>query len=685
MSAMNSFNNTFFMSGPEGGILIAICIVAAVCTLAVIALAIIAVLALRRRKRENEGEVSEPAQKVQPPAEQAEQTEQTSAEVLAETPSEIPAELSEQTHTKVSSAIFAQGGVFYNKSFKAKLIQSGDKVKSWYAALKNELLSYKKVKARMSWKRESFRFGRKIIARFGYRGNTLCIYLPLEPADYQGTKYKVEASDYAAYADTPCMYRIKNERRVRYAAELIAVLMGSRGIERIERMAEDYYLPYEDAETLIKEGLIKVVNVPPRQIASWDAAEEGVEEIAAEATGEAAEEVSEEPVAEKGGESRTVLPFDRNATQYIRSFAAKLIQSDDEVKNRYAELRNQLLAYRRVKMRRSWKRESYRLGRKNVVRLSFRGKTLCAYFALNPNEFEESKYKVESVESIASYADTPCMYRIKNERRVRYAKDLIAMVMKSADTERNEGYVSEDYYLPYEQTEALIEKRLIKVVNITPNQIISQDSAEEVVEEIAAEAIGEVAGEEVSEEQLIDEVEVLAEEENAFGKAAEQEQPLEETEAEEEAITETPEENPVKEAEGVSGEQLIDEVEIASGEGAVTETIEEEPTEETIIETEVEELSKRELDDVETYEEKTKDEDGIEVVGVMFRRRGRKVYWFDPDGKTWEKGEIAFYITPDVPPQEVIIVDNAKISPSKLHLPLKPLHKATRRPQINKK
>ncbi len=483
MSAMNSFNNTFFMSGPEGGILIAICIVAAVCTLAVIALAIIAVLALRRRKRENEGEVSEPAQKVQPPAEQAEQTEQTSAEVLAETSAEIPAELSEQTHTKVSSAIFAQGGVFYNKSFKAKLIQSGDKVKSWYAALKNELLSYKKVKARMSWKRESFRFGRKIIARFGYRGNILCIYLPLEPADYQGTKYKVEASDYAVYADTPCMYRIKNERRVRYAAELIAALMGSRGIERIERMAEDYYLPYEDAETLIKEGLIKVVNVPPRQIASWDAAEEVVEEIAAEATGEAAAEVSEE--------------------------------------------------------------------------------------------------------------------------------------------------------------------------------------------------------------QSVKEVEVLAEEEpteeNAVEEEAGEEQSVEETEAEKETVTETPEENPVEEAEEVSGEQPIDEVEVATGEVAAAETIEEEPTEETITETEVEELSKRELDDVETYEEKTKDEDGIEVVGVMFRRRGRKVYWFDPDGKTWKKGEIAFYITPDVPPQEVIVVDNAKISPSKLHLPLKPLHKATRRPQINKK
>lgn len=65
----------------------------------------------------------------------------------------------------------------------------------------------------------------------------------------------------------------------------------------------------------------------------------------------------------------------------------------------------------------------------------------------------------------------------------------------------------------------------------------------------------------------------------------------------------------------------------------------------------------------------------------MFRRRGRKVYWFDPDGKEWEKGEIALYKSPDNPPQEVIVVDNAKISPTKLHLPLKPLCKVHRRPQ----
>ena len=126
--------------------------------------------------------------------------------------------------------------------------------------LKNELLSYKKVKSRMSWKRETFRMGKEVVARLGYRGNTLCIYLPLNPADYAESKYKVEdVSDLAMYADTPCMYRLKNERRIRYAIKLFAGVMEKTGGVRIERVAEDYYLPYEGIVELIGEGLAKRV------------------------------------------------------------------------------------------------------------------------------------------------------------------------------------------------------------------------------------------------------------------------------------------------------------------------------------------------------------------------------------------------------------------------------------------
>lgn len=146
----------------------------------------------------------------------------------------------------------------YDKSFTARLIQSDDEVKHWYTELKNELLSYKKIKARMSWKRETFKIGKEVVAKISFRGKTMCLYLPLNAADFAESKYHVEdVSDTPSNVDTPVMYRMKNSRRVKYAADLIAMVMDNFGLVRVERIAEDYYLPYEGIVELINKGLVK--------------------------------------------------------------------------------------------------------------------------------------------------------------------------------------------------------------------------------------------------------------------------------------------------------------------------------------------------------------------------------------------------------------------------------------------
>ncbi len=153
----------------------------------------------------------------------------------------------------------AEGGTLrYDKSFTARLIQADDETKQWYTEIKNGLLGYKKVHDRMSWKRETYRVGRETVARLSFRGKTLCLFLPLYAADLEGSKYKVEdVSDNASCADTPCMYRIKNAKRARYAGELFALVMEKMGVPTIERESVDYYLPYEGIVELIKKGLVK--------------------------------------------------------------------------------------------------------------------------------------------------------------------------------------------------------------------------------------------------------------------------------------------------------------------------------------------------------------------------------------------------------------------------------------------
>ncbi len=147
--------------------------------------------------------------------------------------------------------------VRYRKSFTAKYIQSGDINKSYYTMLKNALLSYKKVKTRLGWGQENFNFGRVNIARFTMRGKSLCVYFALNPDDYADTKYKVERSESKKYEAVPCMYRIKNGRRAKYALDLISALAEKFGLIKSEDMNENYYLPYEETQALIDRGLIK--------------------------------------------------------------------------------------------------------------------------------------------------------------------------------------------------------------------------------------------------------------------------------------------------------------------------------------------------------------------------------------------------------------------------------------------
>lgn len=148
----------------------------------------------------------------------------------------------------------------YSKSFLAKLIQSDDETKWYYSQLKNRLCSYDGVKSRISWKWESFRSGKKTLAKLRLRGKTLSLCLALNADDYADSKYKVESlAEIKAYADTPCMYRIKNDRRLKYGGELIDELMAQNGIAEIQHGETDYaqMYPYETTEKLIELKLIK--------------------------------------------------------------------------------------------------------------------------------------------------------------------------------------------------------------------------------------------------------------------------------------------------------------------------------------------------------------------------------------------------------------------------------------------
>ena len=197
--------------------------------------------------------------------------------------------------------------VSYNRSLTAKICQLTNEVKDWYSELKNDLLSYETVKDRMSWRHETFRIGRMVVARIVVRGKTLCLLLAVEPAGYNGTKFTVEdVSNVARLVDTPTLYRIKSVRRLKYAKEMIAGIMKELRLYKDPRYeAKDFFMPFEGDMSLMRRGLVKrVVSGTTRTFKI-----EEVEREAAPAPAAAEAAATEAPNAEAAGaEAKPAAP-----------------------------------------------------------------------------------------------------------------------------------------------------------------------------------------------------------------------------------------------------------------------------------------------------------------------------------------------------------------------------------------
>ena len=277
-------------------------------------------------------------------------------------------------------------------------------------------------------------------------------------------------------------------------------------------------VPSEEAVTELPEPAAEIITEPAAEVQpetvtevsegapASEPAAEAVESVpAAEPVPEKASEpapASAEPAAETSETVRAAAPVLENAEpipegakvmnivaspgmfiryRYNRSFEAKLIQSDDTVKRYYSELKNCLLSYKKVTSRISWRHESFRKGRPAAAKFVIRGKTLCLCLALDPENYEESKYIVDDMSRYARFAGTPLMYRIKNERRLRYAKELIAFLFEGTEPS---GHEDEDFAaIPYEDTQSLVERGLIKIVSYREVAIEEKTENEEEFED----------------------------------------------------------------------------------------------------------------------------------------------------------------------------------------------------------
>lgn len=150
---------------------------------------------------------------------------------------------------------------------------------------------------------------------------------------------------------------------------------------------------------------------------------------------------------------------------YRRSFMARLIQSQDKLQDYYTGLKNVLLSFEGVKSRVSWNYDSFNRGRKQLAKMNIRGKSLMLYLALDPKEFENTKYFFTDVSDKLKFAKVPMRIKIRSGRGFKHGVELIEEMMNRMGIVRQEVYHPQDFHMPYETTKQLVDRGLIKVVN----------------------------------------------------------------------------------------------------------------------------------------------------------------------------------------------------------------------------
>lgn len=134
-----------------------------------------------------------------------------------------------------------------------------------------------------------------------------------------------------------------------------------------------------------------------------------------------------------------------DAPKYIPSptFAQKMLRADEIIQDRYDELKNYALRFKKLKTRISKKFDSINQGRLQFVKLSVAGKTLKLYLNMDI-ETTDPKFHCKDMRGKKTYVTVPVLLRIKSGRAMRYAKILIDQCAAQHGLKENPKFMEVD-------------------------------------------------------------------------------------------------------------------------------------------------------------------------------------------------------------------------------------------------
>lgn len=164
-------------------------------------------------------------------------------------------------------------------------------------------------------------------------------------------------------------------------------------------------------------------------------------------------------------------PDDLHTTRLKRSFAAKIIESEEGVKSFYSELKNELLSYAKVTSQINWANDRFSFAHETVAKIGVRGKTLCLYLALNPDEFPETVYHQKFAGDTKMYEKTPMMVKIKSGVALKRAIRLVGLLLERSGAVKEERKpVDYAAQYAYRSEEQLLAEGLIKTAIIDKSE-----------------------------------------------------------------------------------------------------------------------------------------------------------------------------------------------------------------------
>ena len=322
--------------------------------------------------------------------------------------------------------------------FAAKLERAEQSLKDAYMTMRKEALSYG-LRSRISNHGDTYKLNgelRGVYLKLTIVGKTLRAYYKLEPSAYIGTPIPFEdVSSKKTYAEVPFLFRIRSGLALRRGIKLLDDMLTPLGVEKRVVRDEDLALPVfeqrvEPALKPVEEHEEPAVIENPEPLVEQE--EQSYNDIP-EPVFEEQENVAEDQPDLSWEENEPKTGFAALANIQRQSFEEKFAQADDDIKDAYRQIKEAALGYG-LHSRISNFGDTFKLSGANkgvYLKLNIVGKTLRAYYRLNPADYEGTTLPFEDVSNKKMYAETPLLLRVRSGLSLRRALKLVDDMMTS--------------------------------------------------------------------------------------------------------------------------------------------------------------------------------------------------------------------------------------------------------------